>query len=83
MRMLYLARGLARGRSPLQLVGFFLVLEFNEVGDVQKRIALQAKVDKCRLHARQDPCHAPVVNGSCESVLVFAFVVDFRELIVF
>ena len=83
MRMLNLARSLAGRRGSLKLVGLFLILEFNEVGDVQKRIALQAKVDKCRLHARQNSCHASVVNGACESVLVFAFVIDFRELIVF
>ena len=85
MGMPHLARRLAgsAGRSLLELVGLFLVIELHEVGDVQERIALQAKVDKCRLHAGQNPCHASVVNGTRESILVFAFVVDFRELIVF
>ncbi len=32
---------------------------------------------------RAKPCDASVVNGTREGVLVFAFVVDFRELIVF
>jgi len=64
LRMPYLARCLAGRRSLLQLVGLFLVFELDEVGDVQERIALQAKVDKCRLHARQNPCHASVVNGT-------------------
>ena len=83
MRMLYLARGLTGGRGLLQLVGFFLVFELDEVGDVEERIALQAQVDKCRLHAGENPRHASVVDGTREGVFVFAFVVDFRELIVF
>jgi len=83
MGMLHLARSLTGCRSLLQLVGFFLVFELDEVGYVEKRIALQAQVDKCRLHPGENPCHAPVVYGTREGVLIFAFVVDFRELIVF
>ena len=83
MRMLDLARRLSGGRSLLQLVGLFLVFELDKVGYVEERIALQAEVDKRRLHAGQNACYAAVVNGTREGVLVFAFVIDFRELIVF
>ena len=71
------------GRSLLQLVGLFLVFELDEVGYVEERVALQAEVDKCRLHAGQNARYAAVVNGTREGVFVFAFVIDFRELIVF
>jgi len=71
------------GRGFFELVRLFLVFELDEVGDVEEGIAFQAEVDKSRLHARQNARHAPVVNGTREGVLVFAFVIDFRELIVF
>ena len=85
LRVLDFARSLPRSarRGFLQLVGIFLIFELDEVGYVKKRVALQAEVDKCRLHARQNACDASVVNGTREGVFVFAFVVDFRELIVF
>ena len=73
----------AARRGLFQFVGLLLVFELDEVGYVEERIALQAKVDKCRLHAGQNPCHAAFVNGTREGIFVFAFVVDFRELIVF
>ena len=83
MGMTDLARRLPCSRSLLQFVCLFLVFELDEVGYVKERVALQAEVDKCRLHAGQNTCYAAVINGSREGVLVFAFVIDFRELIVF
>jgi hypothetical protein len=85
MRMFYCARSLTGStrRGLLQLVGFFLIFKLNKVGYVEKRVSLQSQIDKCRLHAGQNACHSSVVNGTREGVLVFAFVVDFRELIVF
>ncbi len=44
----------------LQLVGFFLVFELDEVGYVEERVALQAQVDKCRLHAGQNRVTRPL-----------------------
>jgi hypothetical protein len=70
-------------RSFFQLVRLFLIFELDKVGYVEESIALQAEVDECRLHAWQNPCHTAFVNGTREGVFVFAFVVDFRELIVF
>jgi hypothetical protein len=74
--------GTAR-RSLLKFVGLFRVFEFEEVGYIEERIALQAHVHEGGLHARENPCNSAVVNGARKCVLVFAFVVDFRELIVF
>jgi hypothetical protein len=53
MRMPDLARGLpgSTRRGLLQLVGFFLIFKFDEVGYVEKRVTLQPQVDKRRLHA--------------------------------
>ena len=73
----------AADRSFFKLVGLFLVFQLHKVGDVEEGVALQPNVDKCRLHAGEHPGDAPVVNGSGQRVLVFAFVIDFRELIVF
>ncbi len=69
--------------SLFQFVGLFRVLELHEVGYVEEGVALETEVYKSGLHAGQDAGDAPVVNGPCKGVLVFAFVVDFRELIVF
>jgi hypothetical protein len=53
------------------------------VGYIKEGVALQTQVYKGRLHAGQYAGDAPIVNGPCKGVLVFAFVIDFRELIVF
>ena len=85
MWMLDFARRLSGSarRSLLQLVGLFLIFELDEVGYVKERVALKPQIDKRRLHARQYARNASVVDGTRKGVFVFAFVVDFRELIVF
>ena len=82
---LYFAKRLSAtaDRGFFYLVRLFGVFEFKEVGYVEERIALQAHIDKGGLHTGQDAGDAPVVDGPCQGVLVFAFVIDFRELIVF
>jgi hypothetical protein len=62
------------------LVVLFVV--FEEIGDVQKCIAIQADVDKRRLHARQDSRHAAFMNTAGQRIFVLALVVDFDYLIV-
>ena len=62
---------------------FAIFLLFGEVGDVEKRIALQTNIDKCRLHAGKDAGDFAFVNGAGESVFVLALIVDFRKLVVF
>ena len=73
----------AAGRGFFELVGLFRVFEFEEVGYIEEGVAFEAHVHKGGLHAGQDAGDATVVNGPRQGVLVFAFVVDFRELIVF
>ena len=53
-----------------------ITLLFHEVGDVQKGVAFQADIHKCRLHAGQHARYAPVIDGAGERVLVLALVVD-------
>jgi len=72
---------IARGvfmRTRDDLLELFLVfLLFEKVGHIEKGIALQADIDKRRLHARQHARDAPFVNGSRERVFVLAFKIDF------
>ena len=68
----------ARCRSRSQNRSVFLFLQ--KVGDVQKRVALQANVDKRRLHARKHARYFAFVNGTREGVFVFALVVNLGEL---
>jgi len=71
------------GSGFFNLVGLFRVFEFEEVGYIEEGVALQAHVHKGGLHAGQNAGDAAVVNRPRQRVLVFAFVVYFRELIVF
>ena len=66
-----------------QFVGFFLVFQLEKVSYIQEGVALESDVDKCRLHTWKHAGDAPVIDRARQSVLVFAFVIDFRELIVF
>lgn len=45
----------------------FGVRRLHDVGDVQERGALEADVDEGRLHAWQDPRHAPLVQVAGEA----------------
>ncbi len=71
------------GSCFFQFVGFFLVFQLEKVGYIEEGVAFKSYVDKCRLHAGQDARDPPVVNGTGQCVFIFAFVIDFRELIVF
>ena len=73
---------IAGGLAPLKFRRVFLLL-FEEIRDVEERVALQSHVDKCGLHSGKDPGDSALVNRAGECVFVFALVVDFRELIVF
>jgi hypothetical protein len=64
-------------------VALFLVFKLQEVSDIQERVPLQPEVDKGGLHAGKHAGHTPVVDGTREGVLVFAFVINFSELVVF
>ena len=73
----------AAGCGLLEFVRLFLVFEFEEVRYVEERIAFQPDIDECRLHAGQYAGNAAVIDRTGQSIFVFAFVIDFRELIVF
>ena len=47
-------------------VGHILIVLFqlHKVGNVEEGIALQADVDKCRLHAGQHAGNAPFIDGT-------------------
>jgi hypothetical protein len=62
------------------LVVLFVVLE--EIRHVKKRVAIQADIDKSRLHARQDARHPAFVDAPGQGILVFALIIDFGYLIV-
>ncbi len=64
-------------------VQIFRVFQLHKVGDIEERVALQANVDKGRLHSGEDASYAAFIDGTCQGVFVFAFEVDFREQIVF
>jgi hypothetical protein len=66
-----------------QFLDFVRILQFHEIGDVEEGIALQSNVHEGGLHARQDPGDAAFVDRTGQGVFIFAFQVDFSELIVF
>jgi hypothetical protein len=68
------------GGNFFDLVPFFY---FHEVGNVEESIALQTYVNEGGLHPGKHPGHASFVDGSCQSVLVLTFQVNFGQLIVF
>jgi hypothetical protein len=73
-----------RRRRFMRAVAVIIIFEvFEYVADVQKRIAIQADVDECRLHAGQDPCNFSFVDAADECEFFFAFDVDFDELAFF
>src|SRR5438105_3133118 len=59
-----------------------VLLQLHEVGNVQEGIALQADVNKSRLHSGEDASYASLIDRSCEGVFIFALEVNFREQIV-
>ena len=79
--------GLGQGRSGYfhipKFAVFVFVLEFQEVGDIEERVAFQSNIDKCRLHARKHAGYATFVNGAGQRVFVLALEVNLGQLIVF
>src|SRR6185312_3727305 len=56
---------------------------FEEIGHIEKRVALQAKVDKRRLHAWKHARYPAFINASRQRRLATALEEDFDELVVF
>jgi hypothetical protein len=71
----------SRKVGALKLFAIFLL--FQEIGDVKEGVAFKANIDEGRLHSGKHPGYAALVDGPCQGVFVFAFVVDFGELVVF
>src|SRR5579885_393229 len=67
--------------EALKVGGVFLF--FEEIGDVEKGVALQTKVYKGGLHTGQDASHAAFVNGPGEGIFIFPLVINLSELVVF
>jgi hypothetical protein len=55
---------------------------FEEIGDIQEGIPIQAEVDERRLHARKNPRHASFVDAAGEGIFVGSLEINFNELIV-
>src|ERR1700722_17850345 len=59
------------------------VVVFEEIRNVEKRVPLQADIDKSRLHARQHARYATLMNASSERVFVLALIENLDYLILF
>ncbi len=82
-----------RKRGPTLLLEDFIfdasydfvvfVVVFEEIGDIQKGIAIQADIDKCRLHARQNARDSAFMDTSGERIFILPLMENFNYLIVF
>jgi hypothetical protein len=63
------------------LIEILMLLE--EVGNVEKCVALQAYIDESRLHSGKHAGDASFVNAAGERIFVGALEVDFHQLVVF
>jgi hypothetical protein len=60
-----------------------LMVLFEKIGNVEKCVALQANIDKRRLHPRQNARDASFMDAACQRIFVGALEVNFHQLIVF
>ena len=60
-----------------------VVVLFEEVRNVEKRVAFEAHIDESRLHSGQHARDAPLMNAAGERIFVGALEVNFHQLIVF
>jgi hypothetical protein len=63
--------------------GIVLVVVFEKVGDIEERVAFEANVHECGLHAGEDPGHTSFMDTAGEGILFFTLVEDFHKLVVF
>jgi hypothetical protein len=63
--------------------GFVLIVVLKEIGDIKEGVAIEADIDECRLHSRQNARYTAFVDASREGVFFFPFVEQFHDLIVF
>ncbi len=60
-----------------------LLVVFEKIGNVQEGVAIEANVDKRRLHARQHASHPAFVNAARQRVFLLALKIDLNQLVVF
>jgi hypothetical protein len=59
-----------------------LLVIFEEIRNVQERVAFQADIDERRLHSRQDAGHSSFVNATRQRIFLLPLVVHFRDLLI-
>ena len=62
------------------LIKVFMFLE--EVGHVEKRVALQAEIHECRLHSGEHARDASLMNAARQRILIGTLEINFAEEIV-
>jgi hypothetical protein len=73
-----MASGDGRDGRVTRSVTVIVVFEvFENVADVEERVAIQADLDESRLHAREDASYFTFVDAADERKLFFALDVDF------
>jgi hypothetical protein len=60
-----------------------IVMLFEKVRNVEKRVALEANIDESRLHSWQHARDAPFMNAAGQRIFVGALEVNFHQLVVF
>jgi hypothetical protein len=60
-----------------------VVMFFEEIGHVEKRVALQTDIHECRLHSGENARDASFMNAAGERIFVGALEINFAQLIVF
>jgi hypothetical protein len=63
------------------LIKVFMFLE--EVGHVEKRVALQAEIHECRLHSGEHARDASLMNAAGERIFIGALEINLAQQIVF
>jgi hypothetical protein len=68
------------------LIACYLVkvfMFFEEIGHVEKRVALQTQIHECRLHSGENAGDSSFMNAAGERIFVGALEINFAQLIVF
>jgi hypothetical protein len=71
-----LGRQRGHRRVSVRLTVIVILEVFEDVADVQERVAIQADIHECRLHARQNPRDFSLVNAAHERELFLTLNVD-------
>jgi hypothetical protein len=58
-----------------------ILMLFEKIGNVQKRVPFEADIDERRLHARQDARHTSLMDAPCQRVLIGSLEVHLHQLV--